>query len=191
MKFNNRPNRCVQIEGEDCWLSRSTTVLGVLIVVKDGQGFVPLGQRGPGLPNEVGKWGLPGGYLDYDETIGEALRRETWEELGLDLEGMRSVHGFHGDLDNPYCIISVPKGQQQNLGMRFPLMFFLQDGADLPLLKPQVGPDEVTATQWMTLEDALVSNLAFRHEVAIQDCLSRYYGNSIEPRSGQLKSSSF
>lgn len=180
MKFNNTPNRRLEIDGQDYWISRSVTVLAVLLVVQDGQGFIPLGKRGLGLPNEVGKWGLPGGYLDYGETIGEALRREVWEELGLNLDALRSQHRFHGDLDHPYAIASIPRGLQ-NVTMRFPLMFFLAEGTELPSLNPQVGPEEVEDTWWATLNEALELELAFRHDVVIRECLSQYYGNSLQP----------
>ena len=72
MEFKNRPNRCVEVNGEEIWISRSVTVLAVVIVVVDDPqtdtigAYVPLNKRGPGLPSEVGKWGLPGGYLDHD-----------------------------------------------------------------------------------------------------------------------------
>lgn len=180
MQFQNSPNQRLEIDGQEYWISRSVTVLGILIVVKAGQGFVPLGKRGPGLPNEVGKWGLPGGYLDYGETIGEGLRREVWEELGLDLEELRSRYPFHGNLDHPYAIASTPKGRQ-NITMRFPLMFFLAENSELPPLIPQVGSDEVEATRWASLEEIRSMELAFRHDVIIQDCLSQYYGGSLQP----------
>ncbi|MEM9977634.1 MAG: NUDIX domain-containing protein, partial [Cyanobacteria bacterium P01_D01_bin.2] len=86
VKFPSTPNRCITVDGEEVWISRSVTVLAVLVVIYDGAAYVPLNKRGPDLPSEVGKWGLAGGYLDYDETTGGAVMREVWEELGLDLQ---------------------------------------------------------------------------------------------------------
>jgi 8-oxo-dGTP pyrophosphatase MutT (NUDIX family) len=178
MKFNNTPNRCIKHEGETLWLSRSATVLGVLFFVQSGKAYVPVGQRGPGLPNEVGKWGLPGGYLDYGETIGEAMKREVWEELGLNLEALRETYTFRGSLEQPYFIDSTPR-YQQNLTMRFPALFLLGD-APLPTLSPQVGPDEVTGAKWLPLEEALQSELAFRHHLVLADCLEKYFNGNLE-----------
>ena len=95
-KFTSTPNRCVIVDGEEIWVSRSVTVLAILVVVCDGSAYVPLNKRGPDLPSEVGKWCLAGGYLDYDETIGGAVMREVWEELGLDLQELRTNHKLVG-----------------------------------------------------------------------------------------------
>ena len=38
-----------------------------------------------------GKWGIPGGKVEYGETLEEAFRREIWEETGLKIYGCRLV----------------------------------------------------------------------------------------------------
>jgi ADP-ribose pyrophosphatase YjhB (NUDIX family) len=37
---------------------------------------------------EGGKWALPGGYMERDETIAGAARRETLEETGWEVDGL-------------------------------------------------------------------------------------------------------
>jgi 8-oxo-dGTP diphosphatase len=178
MKFNNRENRCINFAGETLWISRSVTVLPVLIFVRGepslANAHVPLGKRGTALPDEVGKWGLPGGYLDYDETAGGAVLREIWEELGLNVPALQEAHGFIGQLDQPYFVWSEPR-RRQNVTLRFPLMFLLPAEAALPELAPQVGTGEVAEARWFGLAEALELELAFDHQVTIQDCLAGYF----------------
>ncbi|PIP87870.1 hypothetical protein COW80_03470, partial [Candidatus Beckwithbacteria bacterium CG22_combo_CG10-13_8_21_14_all_01_47_9] len=45
------------------------------LVVKDGQ--ILLVKRGPGSYLEIGKWAMPGGYLEMDETAEQAIVREV------------------------------------------------------------------------------------------------------------------
>ncbi|MEM9903950.1 MAG: NUDIX hydrolase [Cyanobacteria bacterium P01_D01_bin.44] len=168
MKFNNRPNRCLNIQGEELWISRSVTVLPVILFVQETDIYVPLNKRGTALPDEVGKWGLPGGYLDYDETAGEAVIREVWEELGLNILALKEQHRLEGCLEQPTYVFSEPR-RRQNVTLRFSLLFFLKD--NLPDLSPQVGPDEVEDARWFALEDALTTELAFKHHEVIQICL--------------------
>ena len=58
VKFPSTPNRCITVDGEEVWISRSVTVLAVLVVIYDGAAYVPLNKRGPDLPSEVGKPGV-------------------------------------------------------------------------------------------------------------------------------------
>ncbi|MBE9078444.1 NUDIX hydrolase [Romeria aff. gracilis LEGE 07310] len=170
MKFKNTPNRCVVVEGKECWISRSVTVLPVLFFVQNDQKYVPLGQRGADLPDEVGKWGLPGGYLDFDETISEAIVREVWEELGINIPQLKGAYPFEGSIEKPYDIISLPR-YRQNVTLKFPLMFHLGNAA-LPLLKPQVDQGEVLEARWFEVDKALEMDLAFNHQAVMQECLN-------------------
>jgi ADP-ribose pyrophosphatase YjhB (NUDIX family) len=60
---------------------------GVVVVVERG-GFVLLGQRRGGFGK--GRWGLPQGYIEFDEDFLTAAIREVREETGFDVE-IRSI----------------------------------------------------------------------------------------------------
>ena len=179
-KFPSAPNRCVTVDGEEVWISRSVTVLAVLVVICDGAAYVPLNKRGPDLPSEVGKWGLAGGYLDYDETTGGAVMREVWEELGLDLQELQANHRLVGSLDQPSLVFSEPR-RLQNVTMHYPLMVFLKPGSPLPTLEPQVSQGEVADVGWFPLEEALTMELAFRHQDSLRRCLVKEFANIWPP----------
>lgn len=55
-------------------------VVGTGVVVLDANGRVLVGQRA-----DTGLWGLPGGRLEYGETIKRCAQRELEEETGLQL----------------------------------------------------------------------------------------------------------
>ncbi len=179
-KFSSTPNRCVVVDGEELWISRSVTVLAILVVICDGNAYVPLNKRGPDLPSEVGKWCLAGGYLDYDETIGGALMREVWEELGLDLHALQANHRLVGSLDQPSLVFSEPR-RSQNVTMHYPLMVFLNSGTDLPHLAPQVSVGEVTDVDWFPLAKALEMELAFNHQEILNHFLSSEFAKIWPP----------
>lgn len=173
MKFKSTPNRCIHVEGEEIWVSRSVTVLPVLFFVSKGVQYVPLGLRGTDLPEGVGQWGLPGGYLDYDETTTQAVYREVWEELGLDIPQLVKDFEFKGNLDQPYEVYSTPL-RRQNVTLKYALMFYLGD-RNLPPLNPQVSKGEVVEARWFEVKKALTMPLAFNHHEVMKDCLEGYY----------------
>ena len=175
MKFKSTPNRCIQHEGEEIWISRSVTVLPVLFFVSKGIAYVPLGLRGKDLPEAVGLWGLPGGYLDYDETTTQAVYREVWEELGLDLLELRETFRFSGNFDHPYDIHSQPL-RRQNVTLKYALMCHL-DNADLPELNPQVSTGEVVEAKWVDVKTATSMTLAFNHHEIIRECLAQCFSD--------------
>ena len=77
--FTNTPNKIA-------YLSRHVAVMVVPVFYCSNTLYVPLGQRS-GKVSDSGKWCLPCGYLDWDESAQDAVIREAYEELGLDLRG--------------------------------------------------------------------------------------------------------
>lgn len=158
MKFSNRPNQCV-------WISRSVAVLGILFFEYDCQIYVPLAKRSPSCPNEVGKFGLPVGYLDWDESASEALAREVWEELGLDLQPLGQP--YLGSLEQPYYVFSDPNGdEKQNITLRFNCTFKVDK---LPKLTDSIESEDA---QWFLMEDAIDLDLAFNHAEILREFFS-------------------
>ena len=72
-------------------------VPGVVVVIEKG-GTVLLGRRRGGFG--AGTWGLPQGYVEYDEDYLSAAIREVKEETGLDVE-IRSVINVVSNLLSP------------------------------------------------------------------------------------------
>jgi mutator protein MutT len=58
--------------------------VGACIVNDQGQIFLAL--RGQKAKNEKGKWEIPGGSVEFGETLENALKREIFEELGIEIE---------------------------------------------------------------------------------------------------------
>jgi len=66
------------------------------IIIETEGGIVLIQRKNP--PNG---WALPGGFVDYGETLEEAARREAMEETGLALEEMRQFHTYSDPTRDP------------------------------------------------------------------------------------------
>jgi 8-oxo-dGTP diphosphatase len=62
------------------------------IIIEFPNGEIVLAKRGN--PPYKGKWGLPGGMVEEDETVEQAAVREAKEETGLDIQLVRMVGVF-------------------------------------------------------------------------------------------------
>lgn len=59
--------------------------VGVKLLIKDNLGKFLFIQRNSPLPDGTGiKWDIPGGRINPDEKLVDALAREVLEEIGID-----------------------------------------------------------------------------------------------------------
>ena len=178
--FKNRPNELITTtDGRKLFHSRSVAVVLVL-VARDASGRMhfAIEKRGdkPGL-DKPGLWCLPCGYLDWDETGYEAVRREVWEEIGLDLNQYQNKTLNGTFLDQPWFVKTKPGENRQNVTLRYS-MVFLQE--ELPKLIPNNAcePGEVAEAVWALHSDILLNRyqFAFNHDKVISEFKSLLSG---------------
>ena len=59
------------------------------IIIETRDGIVLIKRKNPPYG-----WALPGGFVDYGESLEEAAKREAKEETGLDIELIRQFHTY-------------------------------------------------------------------------------------------------
>ncbi len=165
MKFNNRPNECLILKnGREVWLSRSVAVSACIVVICRQSAYVLVNQRGPGLPDFVGRWNMPCGYLDYDESIAEAVYREVWEECGLNLEALMGAASI-AFIERPWDISSAPRDERQTVGIHHGVLLELESLPDIS--NHYCEPDEVAEVRWLPLTEIHSLDYAFHHDQRI------------------------
>lgn len=118
------------------------------IIIKDNK--VLLGKRGTinGKPLlEFGKWSLIGGYMNRDENLDQALKREIKEESGWIVGDLQLLH----IKDNP----DRPAEDRQNVEF----VFFGK-----AVERRGTSDEEVSSLEWFSLDNLPpVNSIAFDH----------------------------
>ena len=183
MQFNNRHNeRVVLPDGRVIWLSRSVALVGIIVLIRpDGSKFVLMNKRGPGCPDEVGKWVLPCGYLDWDESGDDACRREIWEETGCDITELYPTSIYNDFIaengePQPFYVRHKPrKDAKQNVSHYHGLVAYADK---FPVLSPaNCEPDEVEAIEWVNVDAIKDLDIGFNHEVMIEYFFQHIFKN--------------
>ena len=115
------------------------------IIIRDSGNRVVLIER----RNEPLGWALPGGFVDYGETLEAAAAREAREETGLELSGLQQFRAYSDPARDP---------RQHNITM----VFIARGSGTL-----QAG-DDAGKARWFPLA-ALPSPLCFDHARILED----------------------
>lgn len=178
--FKNRPNELITTtDGRKLYHSRSVAVVLTLVCYEISSDTINIAveKRGdaPGLDKQ-GLWCLPCGYLDWDEDGADAVRREAWEEIGIDMRELEKKHINGPTLDAPWFVKSKPDENRQNVTLRYGLIFA---SSKLPVLIPNNDcdhPNEVADAKWIRKSDVLLNTyqFAFNHDKVILDFYGKY-----------------
>lgn len=112
------------------------------LILREGRLLVCVRAKEPAK----GLLGVPGGFIEYGETVEEGLRREVWEELHIEVENFRYLCSSPND----YLYAGVPYKTTD--------MYFLCEVADLSGIR---AADDVGDYLWVEPRALDPNRLAF------------------------------
>jgi len=130
----------------------------VSILLHDGEKILMLQRANEPLKDY---WCLPGGYINYDETPQEAVKREAKEEIGIKTFKL-------GKLIGVYQIDNDPRGVNIDI---------IYEGE---IKTKNVSLSEEHGKYKFFSQDNLAKKIAYKHREAINDWLSRRKGVKIK-----------
>lgn len=146
--LRRRPSTRSTFDVEDCDL------LVIRRAVKDGD-----------KPNaEPGKWALPGGFVNIDESADDAVFRELEEETSL------AIGGFAW-LSPRTAVDRDPRGRVVSLPALCVLWASDTVGA--------AAGDDASELSWVALTSKIANDLAFDHTAIVADAVGRLYSGRI------------
>jgi len=123
--------------------------LTVDVIIGDGDRVVLIERRNP-----PAGWALPGGFVDYGESLETAAVREAREETGLELAGLQQFGAYSDPLRDP---------RQHNVSVVF-------TARGIGILR---AGDDARNADWFPLS-ALPTPLCFDHALILADYRDRY-----------------
>lgn len=159
--FNNRQNIMIKDEnGKVHWISRSVVV--ICLVVCNGKFLIV--KRGNKV-TQSGKWCLPCGYLDYDESTEECAVREIWEETSIHLKD------YEHEISLEYVNSRPDHTRKQDIGFHYIVEIKSEEDPSIDI--SIVDDGETTDVKWIEFEQISEFKFAFNHDKKILNYVSR------------------
>lgn len=131
----------IKIDGKEYWISRSIATACLVFKEVDDTLFALVSRRGEGAADNNGKLCFSCGYLEYNITLKENMKKEMKEELG-----------FIAD-ENKLEMIGIndsPTANHQNVTVRF--VYWADKDEDFDLNQAVGGEkDEVSEVKWFKI----------------------------------------
>ncbi|MDI6792936.1 MAG: NUDIX hydrolase [bacterium] len=119
-----------------------------IIIELEDQGIVLIKRKNPPYG-----WAIPGGFVDYGESLEEAAVREAKEETSLDVTLLRQLHTYSDPDRDKRChtistvFIARAKGEPMAA----------DDALELQVFKPDELPQELAFDHRKILDDYLIT----------------------------------
>jgi len=123
-------------------------VVGVVAFARSTDGRILLIRRG-----DTGDWALPGGTLEWGETLRSALTREVAEETGARVQSLGRLIGVYSDPDRDH---------------RFHAVTVVVDAEVSGAVEAPKNPLEILEVRYFT-EAELPSNISYRMKEMLDD----------------------
>ncbi|MCM8765397.1 MAG: NUDIX hydrolase [Candidatus Omnitrophica bacterium] len=129
---------------------RNSPLVTVDVIIESKGGIVLIKRRNPPFG-----WALPGGFVDYGESLEEAVMREAKEETGLELKNLVQFHTYSSPERDPrfHTVSTVYIAQAEG--------------------KPRADTD-AQEVKIFSLEELRKIDFAFDHAKIIHDYLREY-----------------
>lgn len=181
-KFKNKPNTLLDCNGTPHYIHRAVSVDAFVFAlapkeIEFGQIHVLVIKRADTMEVDPGKYGVPCGYLDWNETIYEAVIREVYEETSLYLPNYKNNIEFDNN-KQPFFIDSNPDAKynsRQNVAHNFifALDFSNENPDTFPSYVQNYTSNETSLVKWVPWYDFIRNDLewSFNHEHRVSDAM--------------------
>ncbi len=143
------------VDGRKVFLSRSlaVTVPVTVIDLSTDRSYTLISRRGSGTPDFNHYYNLVAGYLDHNESLQDAARRELWEETGFNTEDVPKENIIYDINSDPWTVRSNSTKGRQNVTARFGMIFTINNISELPKTSIEYCEEnEVSESEWIDNE---------------------------------------
>jgi 8-oxo-dGTP diphosphatase len=107
------------------------------------------------------KWALPGGFIELDEELEQAAKRELFEETGIE----------HNSLQQLFTVGTVGRDPRQRT------ISIIYSGSLISETMEIKAGDDATAAKWVAITN--LPQLAFDHNKIIHKAFTEYINNNV------------
>lgn len=174
--FKNKENSLHHLsDGRIIWDSRSCGSVAVVFAIYRDNIFVLTIKRSAKMEDSPHKWGVPGGYIDWNENGWESISRELYEETGFNVLKYKNNLIFDND-QQPWFVDSTPShNKRQTISLFYILIYDFSK--KFPVEIEFFENEEVERIKWMEISEIFKGEKkwAFEHDSRIEGAIHKFH----------------